>query len=142
MHFFESLNVLKSAYAACIRPVCVQYQLTRMEFDVLMFLANHPQYDVASDIVRVRRLTKSHVSGALKRLAERELLEPYYREGNRKTIHLRLLPSADPILRDGRGAQEKFGAVLFEGLSEDELALCKALFRRVCANAHEFMQEE
>lgn len=142
MRFFESLNLLKSAYAICIRPVCEQNKLTRMEFDVLMFLANHPYYDTATDIVMVRRLTKSHVSVALKQLAVRGLLEPYYQKGNRKTIHLRLLPAADPILQSGQQAQEKFGEILFDGFSKEEFTLCQTFFARVCAHAQALMKEE
>ncbi len=141
MHFFESLNLLKSTYAACVKPVCMQYGLTRMEFDVLMFLCNHPQFDTASDIVKIRKLTKSHVSGALKGLTQRGLLDPFYREGNRKTIHLRLLPAAQPILEDGRAAQERFGTILFAGFSQEEFAQCRSMFERACAHARVFMQE-
>ena len=32
---------------------------------ILLFLANNPEYDTASEIVRVRQLTKSHVSASI-----------------------------------------------------------------------------
>ena len=68
MVFWENQKVVLAYYAQCVKPVCEAHGLTRMEFDILLFLANNPVYDTAADIVRIRMLTKSHVSGALKRL--------------------------------------------------------------------------
>ncbi len=142
MQLFENLNLLKSAYNICVKPVCKRFQLTQMEFDVLMFLANNPEYDTAADIVRLRRFTKSHVSVALKELGTRGLLETFYTSGNRKSIHLRLLPAAAPVVEEGRKAQERFGTVLFEGFSPSEFALVQIIFQRICAQARELIQEE
>ena len=142
MQFFENLNLLKSAYSACVKPVCRKFELTQMEFDVLMFLANNPDYDTAADIVRLRKFTISHVSAALKALADRGLLETFYAEGNRKSIHLNLLPAAEGIISEGRTAQERFGAALFDGFSESEFALTQIIFQRICSQARGLIEEE
>ena len=142
MQVFENLNLLKSAYSLSVREVCRRFELTQMEFDVLMFLANNPEFDTAADIVRLRRFTKSHVSAAVKGLAGRGLVEPFYGEGNRKSIHLRLLPDAEPIVREGRAAQEQFGEMLFDGFSASEFALAQLIFQRMCVHARAFLQEE
>lgn len=88
MVFWENQKVVLAYYAQCVKPVCEAHGLTRMEFDILLFLANNPVYDTAADIVRIRMLTKSHVSGALKRLETDGYLYTAYHAGNRKTIHL------------------------------------------------------
>ena len=136
MQFFEHISLLKSAYTTCTKPACERWQLTQMEFDVLMFLANNPQFDTAAEIVKLRKLTKSNVSVALKQLAARGLLEPYYQDGNRKT-----LPAAAPILEDGRAAQGRFGAILFCGFSSSDLAQFQSMMERISGNVRQFMQE-
>ncbi len=141
MQFFEHISLLKSAYTSCTKPACERWQLTQMEFDVLMFLANNPQFDTAAEIVKLRKLTKSNVSVALKQLAARGLLEPYYQDGNRKTLHLRLLPASAPILEDGRAAQDRFGAILFCGFSSSDLAQFQSMMERISGNVRQFMQE-
>lgn len=141
MQFFEHISLLKSAYTTCTKPACERWQLTQMEFDVLMFLANNPQFDTAAEIVKLRKLTKSNVSVALKQLAARDLLEPYYQDGNRKTLHLRLLPAAAPILEDGHAAQARFGAILFGGFSSSDLAQFQSMMERISGNVRQFMQE-
>ena len=41
-------------YQDLFSEVLRRYQLTQMEMDILLFLANNPEYDTASEIVRVR----------------------------------------------------------------------------------------
>lgn len=142
MQLFENLNLLKSAYAACVKPVCRKYELTRMEFDIVMFLENNPEYDTAADIVRIRRFTKSHVSAALKSLSARGLLETCFRDGNRKSIHLRLLPETTPIIQDGHAAQKRYCDTLFDGFSDSEFALTQIIFQRICSQARLLTGEE
>ena len=45
--------------------VCARHGLTRLETDILLFLANNPAYDTAKDIVEVRMIAKSHVSASI-----------------------------------------------------------------------------
>ena len=142
MQLFENLNLLKSAYTACAKPVCRKYGLTQMEFDIIMFLENNPEYDTAADIVRLRKFTKSHVSAALKSLSARGLLETRFRDGNRKSIHLRLLPEAAPVIQDGHAAQKRYGDTLFDGFSASEFALTQTIFQRICAQARLITEEE
>ena len=50
------------------KKVMVRYDLSAAEVDVLLFLANNSQFDLAVDIVRVRKMQKSHVSLAVYKL--------------------------------------------------------------------------
>ena len=100
-----------------------------MEYDILMFLHNNPQYDTATDIIKIRHLTKSHVSMALKNLEKRGLLQSFYAVDNKKSRHLRIMPSAADIVTAGEAAQQQFGHRLFQDFTEDEIAaqiICRA----------------
>jgi len=121
-------------YTATVAPVCEKYGLTYMEFTVLMFLANNPQFDTASDIVRYRHLTKSHVSMSVRSLQDKGLLKGEYHKPNRRTIHLTVLEDADPIVTDGRSAQQNYGSILFSGFDESEYALFVAFMKRIDNN--------
>ena len=65
---FDHITDGQNLYERTVMPVCRKFGLTYMEFTVLMFLQNNPQYDTAAQIVKIRRLTKSHVSVTLKSL--------------------------------------------------------------------------
>ena len=40
-----------AAYAALCKPLCQKLHLPQTAFDILMFLANNPGYQTASDVV-------------------------------------------------------------------------------------------
>ena len=113
--------LLKESYAKAVNPVCVKYQLTFAEFDVLLFLANNPEYDTAKDIVEKRYLTKSQVSISIKSLEERKYLSRRYENNNRRTIHLGICSQAENVIQDGRRAQELFYKTALRGFSQEQV---------------------
>ena len=68
MTTIEFLSDSAKLYQDTVLPVCKKYGLTYMEFGVLMFLYNNPQYNTAAQIVSVRHIPKSHVSISVKSL--------------------------------------------------------------------------
>ena len=128
-------------YEQITAPVCQKYDLTRMEFTVLMFLANNPKYDTAAQIVKYRRLTKSHVSLAVGRLQERGLLLGTHPEGDRRTVCLKLTEAAQPIVEQGRKAQADFQQALFEGFTEEEEILLGQYMARIDQNIERTMRQ-
>ena len=98
MHFWDQHKTITCYYATLTRSVCEKYQLTQMEYDILMFLYNNPQYNTAADIVKIRKSTKFHVSTSLKFLEEKGLIEKKQSEENKKHIEIFLLDSAQEIV--------------------------------------------
>ena len=47
MIFWERQKSLTAFYEACTKPVRDAYDLTQMQFNILMFLHNNPQFDTA-----------------------------------------------------------------------------------------------
>ena len=39
---WEHQNAVKSLYTNCVEEVCTKHGITRMELDILLFLANQP----------------------------------------------------------------------------------------------------
>lgn len=133
-NIFRHYAANECLYTATVSPVCVKHGLTYMEFTVLMFLANNPQFDTASDIVRYRHLTKSHVSMSVRSLEDKGLLKGAHHEPNRRTIHLTVLDAAAMIVSDGKEAQQKFGKILFSGFSDSEYEQFAAFMKRIDKN--------
>ena len=131
---FEQLSVAKSLYNKLTAPVCKAHGLTQMEFNILLFLANNPGLDTAAQIVKYRNMTKSHVSMSVKSLQEKGLIESCFQPGDRKSVHLRLCPKAETIVRDGKQAQEVFGKTLIQGFSQEEVSLMREFINRIQKN--------
>lgn len=135
-------NAIKTLYSNCVAPVCEQYHLTRMELDILLFLANNPQFDTATDIVELRYLSKSQVSASVQLLEKKGLTTRCYYPGNRKTAHLKLTELSAPMVQAGQAAQREFGAILTKGFTEEELAKMQEFNQRIQKNIDCYFQEE
>lgn len=142
MFFWDQHKTITSCYEMLTRKVCEKYQLTQMEYDILIFLHNNPQHNTAAEIVRIRKSTKSHVSSSLKNLENRGLVERIQSADNKKHIEIVLLEKAVPIIEDGIKVQKEFAKTLLQGLSEEEKRICVEVFNKICKNADEYLKTD
>jgi len=134
LNYLDSIQLSKKKYSAMLEPLCRRHDLTRNELDILLFLANNPEYDRAADIVSIRRIAKSHVSLSVGNLEKRGLLLREFGEGDRRTAHLHLTEAAQPIVRSGQHLQKKFYTGMFSGLTRQELEQWGAILEKICDN--------
>ena len=139
---WDGLSLFKKIYDQSLEPVCKKYQLTRMELDILLFLANNPGYDTAKDIIERRRLTKSHVSMSLKDLERRDLGQKEYYPGNQKTAHLKLSSASVQMVAEGQQAQKKFFQTVFRDFNPEDLSRMEGYFERMRKNMQNALKEE
>lgn len=135
--FWNSLFFLKKLYDESLAPVCTKLGITRREMDVLLFLANNPSLDTASDMVEKRRLAKSHISSSIKSLEAAGMLTRVYHDGNKKTAHLKLLPLSDEIVEAGKRAQKNYFCAIFTGLSDADIVQMEKGLLKMAENARE-----
>ena len=107
MHFWDEHKTITRYYEMKMSGVCEKYNLRQMEYDILMFLYNNPEYNTAADIVRIRKSTKSHVSTSLKVLEDRGLIERRVDPANKKRVTLHLLQLANEVIEDGMNVFQK-----------------------------------
>lgn len=141
MIFWEKRKAVTALYEKKTRAICDRYQLTQMEYDILMFLHNNPTYTTATDIVSIRRLTKSHVSSALKMLEDKGYIRRYYELNNRKTVHIEVLGLAEEIIQEGYNVQKDFFDTVFFGFSEEERKQYRTLLDRIYENVEKELEE-
>lgn len=138
----ENIFLTKELYQSLLTPVCIRHKLTHTEMLVLLFLANNPDYDTASDIVARRRLTKSAVSMAVKNLYARGFITGEYADDDHRLVHLKVCGTAEKIVEDGRVAQGVFYSILMKDFSEEELETLGGYFSRVAENITEYHKKE
>lgn len=130
-HLWSSLELLRKEYERHLEPVYSQFELTRMELDILLFLANNPARDTAAEIIRTRGFSKSHVSASVKSLMRQSYLTGTTLPGNLKSIHLKLLPAAEEIIRRGQQAQQGFYAFLLQDITPEERSTITSVLIRI-----------
>ena len=139
--FWDGLCVARALYESQMDAVSRAQDLARVELDILLFLANNPQFDTATEIVQWRNISKAHVSQGVKALEQRGYLERWYARDNRRTIHLRLREKAGAAVEAGRAAQHRYRSLLFQGFSVEELEQFCGFFGRIAANARAQLKE-
>ena len=113
----------------------MRYHLSAAEVDILLFLANNSQFDLATDIVRERKMQKSHVSLAVTGLCEKGYMRKEGDMADRKKVHLKLEPAAAECVCYGQKCQKEFGESQFSGISDEDkkefLRLCELIRKNV-----------
>ena len=107
------------AYNKKCKPLCQELRLPQTAFDILMFLANNPDYKTASDIVEVRKIKANLVSVNVEKLVQEGYLERRAVEGDRRKTRLICTDKAQPVIRKGQALQTSFFEQLFENANEE-----------------------
>lgn len=141
MFLWDKHKTITCYYESLTKAVCDKFDLTQMEYDILMFLYNNPQYNTAADIVKVRKSTKSHVSTSLKMLEDKGFIKKRISEENKKRIEITLMDNAQEMINDGLNVQNKFIESILSGLSEEEMAVCRSVFAKMCSNAENCLKD-
>ena len=142
MHFWDEHKTITRYYEMKMSGVCEKHNLRQLEYDILMFIYNNPEYNTAADIVRIRKSTKSHVSISLKVLEDRGFIERRVDKDNKKHVTIHLLQLANEVIEDGIWAQKEFAQDMFEGLSEEEIKVFMNVFQKVYDNAERMISNE
>lgn len=112
------MHKFSSSYTAACKPLCHALHLPQTAFDILLFLANNPEYRTASDIVEFRKIKANLVSVNVDRLvSEGYLIREAAPSDRRKTL-LFCTEKAAPIIEKGRALQMHFMDALMTGIDE------------------------
>ena len=107
------------AYNMTCKSLCQELKLPQTAFDILMFLANNPEFRTARDIVEVRKLKANLVSVNVDKLVRDGYLTRKAIEGDRRKTELLCTEKAQPIIARGRQLQQSFIDHLLTDLDEE-----------------------
>ena len=138
VYYFDTSAAAQKYYTKLLDPVCKEWNLTRNELDVVLFLHNNPEFDRAADIVSRRGISKSHVSLSVSGLEEKGLLIRRFDENDRRTAHLELTRDGIRIADQGRELQNQYFAAMYRGISREELQIMKNIVLKVQENIQNF----
>ena len=116
----ELTKKFMAAYKAAQKKVCKAWNVPEVSLDILLFLANNPEYTTARDIVEVRSIKANLVSQHVDRMVREGYLCRKEVQGDRRKRDLSLMEKAMPIIEAGRRMQTDFFETLFHGVSEGE----------------------
>ena len=106
------------AYSIRCKPICRELGMPQTAFDILMFLANNPDYNTAKDIVELRGLKANLVSVNVDRLVRDGYLDRRDFPGDRRKTFLICTEKAGPVIERGRELQKSFFEDIFQDVDE------------------------
>ena len=122
-------------YAEALRGASREVDLSKQEAEVLLFLANNPQLDTASDVAKYRGFSRAYVSKAVEGLLARGLIEIRVSREDRRVQRLLIPPGAQGAAARLQTAQRAFFARLSAGISHRELSACASVLEKLMQNA-------
>ena len=134
---FSHANKMTQAYHVMLAPLCRETDLPPLALDILLFLANNPEYSTAKDICRMRGHKSGIVSVHVERLVNDGLLERQEMPGDRRQTRLVCTEKAQDIITRGREIQWQFGLRLMEGISKEDHETMHRCFERIDVNLDE-----
>ena len=111
---------LLEVYNDTCKPLCKELKLPQTAFDILMFLANNPQYQTARDIVQIRNIKANLVSINVDKLVKEGYLQREAIEGDRRKTKLICTIKAQPVIKEGQKLQQEFVDKLFENTTKED----------------------
>ncbi len=133
---------LKKLYEKMFASVIEELKLTQNEIDVLLFLHNNKPLDTAKDIVEYRAISKSLISKSTDSLIKKGLLDYGEDKGDKRCIHLKIQPSAAPIIDQLRQVQKQFFSILYTNVTSEEEAVIEKVLKKIQQNAANAMNKE
>lgn len=117
----EFVQKLALTYSGICKPLCHKLHLTQTAFDILLFLANNPQYQTARDIVEIRKIKANLVSVNVDRLVKEGYLKREEAAGDRRKTRLLCTERALPIIEEGRKLQTEFFEMLLGNIPQEQM---------------------
>ena len=119
--YFAYYAKIDKVYRKLCALEVAEYCFTPNEIVVLMFLANNPGYDSASDIAHFRNISKGLVAKSVETLCERGYLKAGKDLKDRRLIHLSLTEKSDDIVTRLRKCRQEFAGKLYDGVPREDM---------------------
>lgn len=110
------VRTIMQSYNAKCKPLCQEIGMPQTAFDILMFLANNPEFDTARDIVECRYIKANLVSVNVESLVREGYLTREKSPGDRRKIRLVCTEKARPVVERGRQLQSQFAGEMFQNV--------------------------
>lgn len=128
------------AYCIRCKSLCREMHMPQTALDILMFLANNPDYNTAKDIVELRGLKANLVSVNVERLVQEGYLDRSAFPGDRRKTVLACTPKAQPIVQRGRELQNSFFEDIFRDVDEASRENFHRVIEQVERNLNKIMK--
>lgn len=131
----------EAVYQKFCQGVIRDWDLNPTAFQVVMFVANNPQFNTARDLCRIRGIKTGIASVAIEQLIQTGLLERRTDLSDRRIQRLYVTPAAEKLVEQGRAVQKEFMDSVSSALSREEKEFYFRLNEKVMRRIEELERE-
>lgn len=135
-------NKWRDHYEKSITECAFKMNLTKPEADVILFLANNPDYYVSKDIVLYRGLSKSYVSKALTLLKEKGYISFSNDVSDRRYQKISLNDSVLEKVKQLQKVQKRAIHFLKDGITTEEIKIFHNVLDKILDNLRKLEEGE
>ena len=140
--FLSVMDQFSKLHGRLMDQIAGTFSLSRTEVELILFLAAHPEQDLARDVAQLRMLPKSRVSRAVDSLHRKNYLDCVPDKADRRSVHLALSPQARAVAQASQRLHTQMLSSLLEGISRDEYQLVLRAMEKMSQNAGRFLQTD
>lgn len=115
------------------------YDMKRAEFEVIYYLSVCRDSDSLVDISKFLNANKGHISVTVYGLIEKGYINSMQDKNDRRYMHFSLTEKGKKAAADIEKVWKNIKDELYYGLTDDEIAAFKTIFRKICKNIEHFM---
>lgn len=132
----------KKLYEKCYDRLMNEYDLKKIDIDVLYFLSHSGKYDTAKDIASLIFVSKAHVSKSIENLHKKNLIELISDSSDRRYVHIRISQKGQPVVDEIKLIKERMNSILFRGISDEEKNIMLMLTGKIAGNINEELEKD
>lgn len=122
---------VKQLCTKSVKPLMDAFDLSVPEIGILLFLVENPAYDTCGALAEQLLLAKSNVSTTIEQLVQKGFLIRETDQNDRRKIHLKPLPTALELVRQGRAAQDQTLHALLDDFTPEEIAQMRGVEQKL-----------
>lgn len=115
------------------------YDMKRAEFEVIYYLSICRDADSLVNISEFLNANKGHISSTVYGLTEKGYISSAQDKNDRRYLHFSLTDKGREVAADIDAIWKDIRNELYYGLTDDEIAIFRTTFHKICKNIEHFM---
>jgi len=121
-------------YDYLCQPICKKYDIQQTALDIVLFLANNPEFNTAKYVHKYRGIKQSMVSFHVEKLVQDGYVEREVVPTDRRQVRLHCTAKAEQMIEDGRKMQQLFMRCITENVTEEQKELYMGVLQTLKSN--------
>lgn len=115
------------------------YNLKKVDIEVLYFLANSGEENTPTDIYKKLGLNRGHVSQAIDSLCRRQLIIAVPDQNDRRYMHYMVSDAAGEIISGIAKIKQELDSQIFKGITKEEMHAYKRTTEKIFKNIQQLL---